>query len=1151
MRLAIIATPAFLPDQRPAPGALDGDLIRARLSLDDAGFRVVDLDPTRDLAEQLDALFDDLAAAPPAPGGPALFLFFYASTAVALSVEGELFLTLDPTHPELGDALADIADVFRDRAGGPGRRASPGDPEPRRSTESAVLFFIECHHHADPSDPFASASVVAAAKQAVSPATTGIELLVAAHPLDATSADVPSRFTRAFVEELDIADPDLGLSAQVFYERVQSGDRLAGLVPCYTHARGRKEFPLLHVEGLEESEEEREAAEREAARREDERRREQEEAAARAEAEAHAEARAAAEAEARAAAEAEARAAAEAEARAAAEAQARADAEAQARADAEAQARAAAEAQARADAEAQARAAAEAQARAASRLSEPDVVFEEPPPSGVEVTSHGAPPAPPPAPTAVWIPPTALPESRASSQPPPDAARVIISDRPRATPSAPPAAKPSAPPAAKPSAPPAAKPSAPPAAKPSAPPPPEDPGSPPAPSPEEPPAPRDPVAQHRASGDRLVAEGDLEGALTDYKKVLALLGLSQKTERADVYVRMANVRLKQDRRREAIASFEKALQLAPEHRPALEALIDLHIAERDWRGLQAAEEALLAFLDTDASRFEHLVRSADRWDDLAADPARARAAYDRARALRPDDLHVLRRLLRLHDAAGDIEEALTLRRRIAELTTDPRERAIAYADLGQRCLFDLQREPLGLELLGLALDSDPTHLEPLAIIAAVLADRQEWGELERAYRRMLDRVAPPVDAAAPPAPILAEVRFELCRRLSLLFRDHLEDPASALDALEGAVAEKPEDLAVRLMAADLARAAGRLERAAAHLQVAAVLDPASERVFHDLFDVFQKLRRPDEAWSAASVTVDLGAAEPRERFIYEEHRPQGVPRVARVLTPEAWALLRPADRDPRLDAVLEAVQDAAIAARLAQRAAEGKLAQLDPRARQDPQQSTVSVVRSFAWASRLLDVPAPAIYLREDAPIGLAAVMAEEPSVIAGSSALRNRTLPDLAFLVGSHLAYHIGAHRLLLHYPSIEDLGACFLAAARVSRPDLPLPEALEDTVLSRSPEIDDRLDDEARARLEEAVASFERAGARADLAHWAGAVERCATRAGLLLCGDLLVATALLHADPAGLLSPAEKIGDLYGFAVSDDLHHLREALGIAVEP
>ncbi|NUP90879.1 MAG: saccharopine dehydrogenase NADP-binding domain-containing protein, partial [Candidatus Sumerlaeia bacterium] len=49
---------------------------------------------------------------------------------------------------------------------------------------------------------------MAAAKQAVSPATTGIELLVAAHPLDATSADVPSRFTRAFVEELDIADPD-------------------------------------------------------------------------------------------------------------------------------------------------------------------------------------------------------------------------------------------------------------------------------------------------------------------------------------------------------------------------------------------------------------------------------------------------------------------------------------------------------------------------------------------------------------------------------------------------------------------------------------------------------------------------------------------------------------------------------------------------------------------------------------------------------------------------------------------------------------------------------------------------------------------------------------------------------------------------------
>ena len=41
MRSAIVATPALLSDSRPAPGALDGDLIRARLPQADTGFKVL------------------------------------------------------------------------------------------------------------------------------------------------------------------------------------------------------------------------------------------------------------------------------------------------------------------------------------------------------------------------------------------------------------------------------------------------------------------------------------------------------------------------------------------------------------------------------------------------------------------------------------------------------------------------------------------------------------------------------------------------------------------------------------------------------------------------------------------------------------------------------------------------------------------------------------------------------------------------------------------------------------------------------------------------------------------------------------------------------------------------------------------------------
>ena len=183
MRLALVSTPGAMPDLRPAPGSLDGDVIRSRLSLPDAGFRVVDLDPAVDLAEQLDEFFDRAGAPPDAP------ILFYGSTPVTLSLEGELFLCLDPAHPETGDSLRDLATLFRERATGP------------------IALMLECRHAPDPDDPFRSAAVVGAAKEAVGSATSGIELLVAARPLaDDDSEDRPSPLTRALIEALD--DPE-------------------------------------------------------------------------------------------------------------------------------------------------------------------------------------------------------------------------------------------------------------------------------------------------------------------------------------------------------------------------------------------------------------------------------------------------------------------------------------------------------------------------------------------------------------------------------------------------------------------------------------------------------------------------------------------------------------------------------------------------------------------------------------------------------------------------------------------------------------------------------------------------------------------------------------------------------------------------------
>ena len=1108
MRLAMVATPAALLDLRPAPGSLDGDVIRARLPLPDAGFLVVDLDPAIDLAEQIELLFEGEAG-----GGEVLF---YASCRVILSEDGEIFLSFNPAEPDTGDSLRDIALVFRERARGP------------------VAFVLECRHAPDPDDPFRGAAIVAAAKEAVAVAGGAIELLVAAQPVgEGESEDRTSPLTRALIEALDDPDAEHGLTLGRFVALARENPDIAASVPCFAHVRGRANFEVLPQ------------IERPAVRQLT-----QPQFDRLSYPEASVETSPAANPE------------------PAPEAEVAEDVEPFAEPEAEPERRSAPVPAPAPDAapvrmpgprpphesevvsslivakEPPPPPAPEPQPPYRSEMASIPVVLDEPRPpeprapyrseafsvdlSDIEPTAR-APLLPEP--SSQLVGGAVLPEQRSflKSEPAPPPRVVVSTPRPsepapaRHTPPPEPAARSSEPPKRANAAPPKAI------------------------SP----------ADHIALGDALKGAGDAEAALTSYKRALGMLGPNAAAERAEVYVRLGQLKQSQDKRREAIANFEKALALFPAlegggsplpdaQRAAMEALIDLNVAEGDHRGVAGAEDRLLATLADADERFWRLLEFGGRWQDEAGDPQRARAAFERARALKPDEPAVLEKLAAIYRVSGMATEALMTGQRLAALTRDPRERAERYFTLGQQCIHELRRDELGLELFDLALESDPTMLEPLALVARVLADRQEWSQLEQAYRRMLGRVD-----HIPEGTVRTEVTFELCRRLGLLFRDHLEDPALGLDAFEDAVHTKPADLPMRLATAELARSLGKHDRVAIHLAEAAALDPGRVATFHELFEAFQKLRRPDQAYQAASVTMLLRQADARERFIFEEHKVEGVAKPAYAMPAEGWEWLRPHSRDVQAEAVLAAITPAAIAVRLAQLAQEGRLLSLDPALRQDPEKTTVSIVRSFAWASHFLGVPAPAIYLNDDPELSIAAVIADEPTVFAGGKVLRNRSLPELAFLVGRHLAYHVGGHRLLLYYPSIEELTACFLAAIRIVLPDVAAPVSMRAAVSELERGIALRISEANRVDLAAAVAAFEANGSRVHIADWAADVERCATRAGFLLAGDLEVATAVLRSEPRAVLDPDAKIADLLAFAVSEEHHALRESLGIAIQP
>ena len=90
-----------------------------------------------------------------------------------------------------------------------------------------------------------------------------------------------------------------------------------------------------------------------------------------------------------------------------------------------------------------------------------------------------------------------------------------------------------------------------------------------------------------------------------------------------------------------------------------------------------------------------------------------------------------------------------------------------------------------------------------------------------------------------------------------------------------------------------------------------------------------------------------------------------------------------------------------------------------------------------------------------------------------------------------------------------------------------------------------------EEREALIAAVDHFSKAGGRVSLAAWVGAVERCCHRAGLLMCGDLLVAAAVIEDEgDSPYLTSQQRIDDLCAFAVSNAYARLRSELGSSLE-
>jgi hypothetical protein len=309
------------------------------------------------------------------------------------------------------------------------------------------------------------------------------------------------------------------------------------------------------------------------------------------------------------------------------------------------------------------------------------------------------------------------------------------------------------------------------------------------------------------------------------------------------------------------------------------------------------------------------------------------------------------------------------------------------------------------------------------------------------------------------------------------------------------------------------------------------IDPAE---FLRAFVAHRRAGQTDASLLDAMALDELGVAESDHQALVEQLRSVGPVQVQKPLDAAAWDALHAPGFDDVLASLLAAVHDAAVAARVEQMQSSRQLPSLDSKARLDDE-STVSAVRTFHWAARVLGVVCPDLYAgAEGAADVVVQVPGKKPSISLAPGVLSGTSTKQLAFLAGSALAWHRPAYHCLVYYPTPEDLQELVRVTLEIANSDAPA-GGTSTATLRRG--IERHLGAEERMAIGEAASRLAARGTELRLDHWIRSTELTAARAGLFLCGELKTAVAAVRSQPHPPGRPtAERVtSDLVTFCAS----------------
>ncbi|MCA9522042.1 MAG: tetratricopeptide repeat protein [Myxococcales bacterium] len=606
----------------------------------------------------------------------------------------------------------------------------------------------------------------------------------------------------------------------------------------------------------------------------------------------------------------------------------------------------------------------------------------------------------------------------------------------------------------------------------------------------------------------------------------------------EIYCNLGQISLKLGDRKKAINYFERVLEYDAAHEETLMNLVDLFEKLGEWRRVIKHLNDLAAVKADDLEKFHVILNIGDLYRDKLRDNNSAVATYREALQFKPDSKVIMVKLLEIFIETTDYSSAIETLEQMTKIETDPTRLGNSYYTMAAIYRDQINDEERAIEYYNMALDADPGRLKAFESIERLLTKAKAWKELERNYRKMIQRVLEDPEQQG--------LLYMLFSNLGEIYRSRMGELDKAVAAFKSAAKLRDDDhrtqeIICQLLDVLAANDAGFNDMAVEEHRKLLLMKPGHIASYKALNKHFLRRQDYDAAWAVCSLLVTLNQADTNERNFYAQHRQNDLPRFTQAMDYNRWLkYVFHEDLDPYIGAIFALITPVVHSAF----AFAPNKQMIKRKYRLDLNDGRV-ISNTFKQILQVLGLPAPELFFKDEGK-DMQVTFTNPVRVFVSQELLRGVGQKEVGFMIGHRLTFMLPQF-FLLTTGSKTFLTNCLYAALAFAKPGFQVPSNDETNSIKQALE---KLDAAARSRLESVVNTLIQGGAQVNIKQWLHAVELTAIRSGLLVANDYGVAIQMLKTHPElSSVAPQDAFRELALYALSDKYLELRKLLGISI--